>query len=103
MTRPAARIFQRGKGSFKKKAEAPIPKMGTNNGAGATSAAGCFESNQPHAAYPKSVLPQDCQSTPNQPQIEAEATALAIPSPPPSKIQEIKNSGGIEKALAQIT
>jgi len=50
ITSPAARSFQRGKGSLKKKAEAPIPNMGTNSGAGATSAAGCLESNQPQAA-----------------------------------------------------
>jgi len=50
MTRPAAKIFQFGNGSLKKKADAPMPKMGTNSGAGATKAAECFESNQAQAA-----------------------------------------------------
>ena len=50
MTKLAASTFQGGKASPKKKADAPIPKMGTNKGAGATSAAGCFDSNQPQAA-----------------------------------------------------
>jgi len=43
-------IFQFGKASPKKKADAPIPKIGTSRGAGATTAAGCFESSQPQAA-----------------------------------------------------
>ena len=50
ITNPAARIFQIGKDSSKKKADDPMPNMGTNRGAGATTAAGCLESNQPHAA-----------------------------------------------------
>jgi hypothetical protein len=50
MTNPAASIFQGGKDSPRKKADDPMPKMGTNRGAGATTAAGCLESNQPHAA-----------------------------------------------------
>ena len=50
ITNPAAKIFHRGSGSLKKKADAPIPKMGTSKGAGATTAAGCLESSQAQAA-----------------------------------------------------
>ena len=63
MTKPAAMTFQAGKDSSRKKVDAPIPKMGTNKGAGATTAAGCLDSSQPQAAYPNKVLPQDCQNT----------------------------------------
>ena len=103
MTKPAANIFQAGNGSLKKKADAPIPKMGTNRGAGATNAAGCFESSHPQAAYPKRVLPQDCQRTPTQAPIGAEAIEALRVSQPPSKMKEIRNNGGMANALAQTT
>ena len=50
MTKAAAISFQKGKDSSKKKAEAPMPKIGTNSGAGATTPAGCLESSQAQAA-----------------------------------------------------
>lgn len=50
ITKPAADNFQRGKDSSKKSVDAPIPKMGTNNGAGATTAAGCLDKSQAQAA-----------------------------------------------------
>ena len=103
ITRPAAKIFQVGSGSLKKKADAPIPKMGTNRGAGATSAAGCFESNHPQAVYPNKVLPQDCHSTPSQAPIGAEAIEVHRVSQPPSTKKEITNKGGMANALAQTT
>ena len=103
ITNPAAMIFHRGRGSAKKYAAAPMPKMGTNKGAGATTAAGCLESNQAQAEYPKMVLPQDCQSTPAHAPIGAEANEVFIFPHPPSNIKEITNKGGIAKALAQTT
>jgi hypothetical protein len=49
MTKLAARIFQSGKDSSKKKVDAPMPKMGTSKAAGVTSAAGCFDKSQAQA------------------------------------------------------
>lgn len=63
MTKPAAISFQTGRDSPRKKVDAPIPKIGTNKGAGATTAAGCLDNNQAQAPYPNKVLPQDCQNT----------------------------------------
>ena len=103
MTRPAAKIFQFGNGSLKKKADAPMPKMGTNSGAGATKAAECFESNQAQAAYPKRVLPQDCHKTATHAPVGAEAIEALMDSQPPSKNQEIASNGGMANKLAQIT
>ena len=50
MTKLAAMIFQAGIDSSRNKADAPIPKMGTSKGAGATAVAGCFDRSQPQAA-----------------------------------------------------
>ena len=103
ITNPAAMIFQRGNDSPRKNDDAPIPNMGTNKGAGATTAAGCFDNSQAQAPYPKSVFPQDCQSTPSQ----APKGALAIEElkagHPPSKMNAMAIKGGIAYTLAHTT
>ncbi len=75
MTKPAAMTFQTGKDSSRKMVDAPIPKIGTNKGAGATTAAGCLDSSQAQAPYPNKVFPQDCQSTAIQAPIGADKVA----------------------------
>ena len=103
ITNPAAMIFHRGNDSSKKYAAAPIPNIGTNKGAGATTAAGCLDSNQAQAEYPKMVFPQDCQKTPAHAPNGADLMAVLICSHPPSKMKEIANKGGMVNALAQTT